>query len=256
MKDKRYWLLWAVCAVLACMVLWRLKESRVPPTPEESVRQQLQSVPLPTAVPTQPDEEPDETAPYVSPVDFDALWQQNTEIAAWLDIPDTKISYPVLRSETDNGFYLNHDANGKSYSGGALFVEDYNCRELTDPVTVVYGHRMGMGLFFGDLQKSYETEAGFSAHRTISLYLPDRVEIYQAVAAVPYNNNHILYNYDFSKEQDHYRFFDRVFMVRSISAQTDLDAYPEFGEKVLILSTCYSGSRSSRYLVIAKEVVS
>lgn len=250
MKQKGYWLLWAVCVVLAAAVLWRLRTAYPTPEPEDKIRQQIQS--LPGGIPQTVEADPEE--PYVSPIDFEQLWQQNREIVAWLDIPDTKISYPVLRSETDNGFYLNHDAAKRSYAGGALFVEDYNCRELTDPVTVIYGHRMGMGQFFGSLQQNYETEEAFGAHRQIYLYLPDRLEAYQAVAAVPYSKNHILYNYDFSKELEHYRFFDRAFTVHSISAQMDMEEYPEFGEKVLILSTCYAGNRNNRYLVIAKEV--
>lgn len=252
MRQKiSYWLLWAACAVLACLVGWRMYRAYPRQTAEDTVRRQLQAE---AAVPEPDTAETPEA--YVSPVDFEQLWQQNTEIVAWLDIPDTPISYPVLRSETDNSFYLNHDAARQPSKSGAIFAEDYNCRELTDPVTVLYGHHMRNGQFFGELQKNYETEAGFAAHRTLYLYLPDRLETYMAVAAVPYNSNHILYNYDFTQERDYYRFFDRAFMVRSISAQTDWESYPEYGEKVLILSTCLAGGGNERYLVIAKEVIS
>lgn len=232
-----------------CLFLFLTREPEPEPTPEVQVRQQLAALPRETE-PTQP--EPD--APYVSPVDFEALQEQNSEIIAWLDIPDTVISYPILRSETDNCFYLNHNADRLPDASGTLFAEDYNSRELTDPVTVIYGHRMPSGTFFGTLQTSYQDYESFNAHRTVHLYLPDREETYRVVAAVPYNNSHILYNYDFSQQWEHYAFFDNVYTVRSIVAQVDWDGYPEFGEKCLILSTCLAGNRTNRFLVIGKEI--
>lgn len=247
-------LLLFLCLLAACIGLffWRIREPEKPPVPVETVREQLATLPTETA--------PVETAPaevdvlYESPVDFAALWEQNPEIVAWLDIPDTIISYPVLRSGTDNGYYLNRNVDGLPDVNGSLFVEDYNSPELTDPVTIIYGHRMLSGAFFGTLQSTYETYESFDDHRFIRLFLPDREEWYSVVAAVPYNNNHILYNYDFTLEWDHYSFFDRVYSVRAMSAQIDRNAYPEFGSKCLILSTCLAGNRNNRYLVIGKEI--
>lgn len=236
----------------ACVGLffWLIREPEPEPQPEEIVRAQLETRETKPTEPIQQEEE----VPYVSPVDFEALWEQNTEIIAWLDIPDTTISYPILRSEKNNAFYLDHNAKKQEDGSGALFVEDYNSRELTDPVSIIYGHRMPNGTFFGTLQKTYENAEGFEAHRTIHLYMPEREETYRVIAAVPYSRNHILYNYDFTQAWEHYSFFDRVYMVRSISAQLDLDGYPEFGEKCLILSTCLAGNRQNRFLVIGKEI--
>lgn len=241
-------------AVLLCVLIVLLVLRSKRNDPEEQVRQYLQ-----TTHPTAPaveilQQEPAATEPYVSPVDFASLWEKNEEVVAWLEIPDTSISYPILRSRTDNAYYLNHDAAGWYYAPGSLFVEDYNVAELTDPVTVVYGHRMRDGAFFGDLQSIYETAAGFEAHRTVHLYLPERQEEYRVVAAVPFAPAHILYSYDFTRRNAHYSFFDQVFSSRSMSANLVQEDYPEFGEKCLILSTCLTGDRSRRYLVIAKEI--
>lgn len=249
MKRKRNVLIFLILlAFCAALFFWLIREPKPEPQPEEIVRQRL------TVRQTEPSTEPEPEAPYVSPIDFETLWEQNTEIIAWLDIPDTVISYPILRSEKNNSFYLSRSASGFPDSSGCLFVEDYNCRELTDPVTIIYGHRMPNGIFFGTLQKTYENAEGFEVHRTIHLYMPEREETYRVVAAVPYNNNHILYNYDFTQQWEHYSFFDRVYTVRSLNAQLDMDGYPEFGEKCLILSTCLAGNRQNRFLVIGKEI--
>lgn len=247
-----------VCLFLAllalCVLLFRYltRESPPEPTPEAQVRQQLM-VTVPTTQPPR-ETQPEPDAPYVSPIDFAALQEQNSEIIAWLDIPGTVISYPILRSETDNGFYLNHNVDRLPDASGTLFVEDYNSRELDDPVTVVYGHRMPSGTFFGTLQTAYQDYDAFVDHGTVHLYLPQREETYRVIAAVPYNNSHILYNYDFSQQWEYYAFFDNIYTVRSIIAQLDWENYPEFGEKCLILSTCLAGNRTNRFLVIGKEI--
>lgn len=226
--------------------------------PEDAVREQFQSVstpPSPTAAPTGAPDAPEEPAAYVSPVDFESLWEKNPEIVAWLDIPGTVISYPILFHEQDNSYYLNHNTSNDMSAAGALFIEDYNSPDFSDPVTLIYGHQMRGGTaFFGTLQPTYEVRERFDAHRTVMLYLPDRQVEFRVFAAAPYNNNHILYNYDFTSSLAHYTFFDRFYAVRSLSANFDEEEYPDFGEQIIILSTCLRGEDDQRYLVCAKEV--
>lgn len=246
-KYGKCGLLLLLAALLAAALLWRPAPAK--DDPEEIQRQQFfqreQSAPRPD-LPAETEEEA---------VDFAALWGKNEEIRAWLDIPGTGISYPVLQSETDNAFYLTHNADGKKVKGGALFIEDYNSGDFSDRVNVIYGHRMRSGAFFGELQSFYEDAASFEAHRRMTLYLPDRQEDYEVVAAVPFTREHILYHYDFSQELYHYTFFDKVFSTRQLSAQLDAAKYPQPGERILILSTCLRSDRTQRYLVIAKEVL-
>lgn len=199
---------------------------------------------------------PQETVPqeiYESPIDFAALQAQNSDVYAWLDIPDTEISYPILQHSTDNAYYLRHDIDGNRSSDGALFTEDYNHTDFEDPVTIVYGHHTYNGTFFGTLQNYYEDAEQFRQHQKIMVYMPDCQHEYKVVAAVPYNNHHILFNYDFTQKTAFSTFFDRVYSVRSLVANFDANDRPAFGQRILILSTCLKGDHSQRYLVIAKE---
>ena len=43
---------------------------------------------------------------YVSPIDFDSLKETNPDIYAWIEIPDTKINYPIVQSAEDDTYYL------------------------------------------------------------------------------------------------------------------------------------------------------
>ena len=56
------------------------------------------------------------------PIDFAELKKVNDEIYAWIQVPDTNIDYPILQSETDDAFYLNHAFDKKYDVFGAVFT--------------------------------------------------------------------------------------------------------------------------------------
>ena len=59
--------------------------------------------------------------PVEVPVDFQALFDVNPDVYAWIKIPGTNIDYPVLQREGDNAYYLNHDWEGKKARGALFF---------------------------------------------------------------------------------------------------------------------------------------
>lgn len=192
-----------------------------------------------------------ETETYVSPIDFAALQAENPDIYGWLDIPDTDISYPLLQSQEDDTFYLNHDAYKDYNSVGSLFTEHrYNKNDMTDPVTVVYGHRQNDGSMFGTLQQTFSDPESFAAHKTIVVYLPDRELHYQVRAALPYDNRHILYQYDFHDMQSYSNFLYSIYNTRALGINYTEKAMTS-EDTLLILSTCLKGNRQNRFLVLA-----
>lgn len=238
--KKKLLLIGGVLAVLiAAYLLWTYRPA-APASP-------------PLAEPAEPDATADSTvAEYTSPIDFPALQERCGDIYAWLDIPDTDISYPLVQN-ADDTYYLTHDIDGNYAAEGALFTESaYNGTDMTDPVTVIYGHRMNSSVMFSTLQKTYSDAESFAAHREVVLYLPEQ-EIHATVfAAVPYDNRHILYNYNFENARMTRLFLNSVREVRAIGANMEPDDFPAEGDRMLILSTCLQGNRQMRYLVLAK----
>jgi len=192
------------------------------------------------------------TEVYVSPIDFDAFHAQNEDIYAYIEIPGSDISYPVVQSATDDAYYLKHDIDGNETSRGAIFSEhQYNSNDFSDPVTILYGHRRKDMTMFSTLQPLYSDVEHFEQYREIIIYLPDRELHYRIFAAIPYDNRHILYTYDFSNVRDFTVFFNSVFGTRVIGANVDMQAWPDYDDSILILSTCLWGDNNQRYLVIA-----
>lgn len=253
MKKRMLALLVGVLGILCIVCGVMLLQGQKAPETGTPV---LSSSPPATAVPESAASASEaEKTPYASPIDFETLRAKNPDIYAWLQIPGTEFDFPLVQRSGDDAFYLTHDSDGNESSAGAIFTESaYNGTDMEDPVTVAYGHQMQAGTMFGRLQATYSEQDSLEEYGEIIVYLPDKELHYAVFAAVPYDNRHILYQYDFSSSRRYNAFLNSIFEVREIGAQmsSEITVSPE--DKLLILSTCMQGNPQRRYLVLAKCV--
>lgn len=259
MRRRGIYILAGVILLLAAAVcgVWIFKDTYAPRV-VVSESMALSATATPITITPEPGETaeaaetPEPTAEaYECPVDFAALRSVNSDIYAWLEIDGTNISYPIVQDPSSNTFYLNHNSDGNYSANGAIFSEDYNTPDFSDPVTVLYGHHMKSGAMFGKLQQYFSDGAFFSQTDKIVVYTPEEKLEYGVFAAVPYSNEHLLYNYDFTNDSVFESFFEGVFNVRSLEAQFREEYAPQPGDKVLVLSTCLSSNNTRRFLVMA-----
>ncbi len=184
-------------------------------------------------------------------VDFDKLKRINKDIYAWIRIPGTVIDYPILNREGDNSYYLHRNQYGYSDSNGSIFTEDFNKRDFSDPVTLIYGHNMSSGKMFGSIQKTYTNKAFFESHKELLIIMPDVTYTYEIFAAVPYDGLHLLYYYDFTSPIVFNAVINDMMSVRALNAVVDKNVKPTSKDKIVILSTCLKGDDSRRYLLLA-----
>lgn len=201
------------------------------------------------------DEEAPEEQEYVEiPVDFDALWAINPDIYAWIEVPGTVISYPILHRGGDDPFYSHHSSDGAYYSGGSVYSEDYNSEDFTDPMTVLYGHNLRNGTMFAQLNDFADVTV-FTEHPRIYVYLPDRALVYDIFCASPHSNEHLLANHDFTDREDFETFYSDLAATRNMGANFRTPLFPTFGsDRVLTLSTCYRPNNQMRFLVMGRLV--
>lgn len=236
-------------------------EFTYPVIDESQMNAYLETLTTTTASPADPadpnaTEEPDPGYPDIPcPVDFTELQAANPDIIGWLYMSEPSISLPILRHITDDTFYLYHDAVGQYAKDGSLFVEHlYNGPDFTDPVTVIYGHRMSSGTMFGTMQATMAEDGYFDQDRYIVIFTPNGTKIFKIFAALPSDSTHLLYYNDFNTEDGYESFFADIFSQSGVDVHLIPDARPANGDHVLVLSSCLWGDRYRRYLVFAKEV--
>lgn len=176
-------------------------------------------------------------------IDFEALIKRNPDVKGWIDIPDTRVSYPILHGET-NDTYIHSDIDKKEFRAGSIFIASENENPFTDLNTVIYGHNMKNGSMFNNI-KSYTDQGFANEHPYVYIYLPDgTVSRYKVVAAHIIPEQSILYNTKITDIQSFYKE-----MLKTSDIKVDFDQ--EAGNPVITLSTCTSqGSESGERNVV------
>lgn len=192
------------------------------------------------------------TEPMVdNPIDFDSLKAQNDEIYAWIKVDDTNVDYPIVQNATDDEFYLKHSAEDKSWSAsGAVYTELINSKSFRDAVTLVYGHNGYGDTMFTTLHR-FSDEEFFNAHPYFYIYTPDRKLTYQVVSAFKYDDRHIMNSFNFADLNELAEFQNYIQNPTSSlkNVRTNLDKPIDSSSKIVILSTCITNQKSSRYLI-------
>ncbi len=183
------------------------------------------------------------------PIDFATLWQTCPDAYSWIRIPNTQVDYPVCQMvEGDQSFYLNHRADKVAEFAGAIYSENYNRRDYTDPVTVLYGHDMSNGSMFQNLHL-YEDRAFFEKNKDVIVYLPDRVLHYKIFAAYNYDDRHLLLaNDNFTDPYVLDKFQQEILAQQSMTGFVDQNTLLTKDSHILTLSTC-NAYDDQRYLV-------
>ena len=185
------------------------------------------------------------------PVDFDKLEQINSEIFAWIRVPGTHIDYPVAQHAGEpQDYYLKHDLYGTPQFAGCIFSQEPSAKDLSDPVTVFYGHNMRNGSMFQNLY--HFLEAGAMAEEPyVYVYTKDNTLVYRVYSAYYGDDRNITQIYDFSNPRELEEYLEQTKKPRSMEAVTvDADQVSK-EDQILTLSTCVAGRPSERLLVQA-----
>lgn len=207
---------------------------------------------------TQKDKKPDKG----DTIDWKKLKKINDEIVGWIEMDNTKIDYPVLWHKADDRnyqFYLNHNYKMESDSFGSIFL-DYRCTNGTDSKnTVIHGHHIQDGSFFGDLMKFGGTTGNLDFYKktpTIEFDTPKSQGTYKIISVFKTNTLSTqgeFFNYmvgDFQNEKD---FMNYVYNVR-IRSLFNCPVDVNEDDELITLSTCSYEFTNWRTVVVARKV--
>ena len=111
---------------------------------------------------------PDAHSVVDSGIDLEACLAQNKDFVAWLSIPGTVISYPVVRSD-DSAYYLSHLFNGKKSKLGCLFSLKSSDYQKPSQNIAIYGHHLSHSDAMFSTLIDYKQEAYYAEHSVITL---------------------------------------------------------------------------------------
>lgn len=188
-----------------------------------------------------------------NPIDFEELAEINTDLYAWICIPDTNIDYPIAQHPEQDDYYLHHNMYKQAQFSGSIYSEALNNKDFSDPVTVLYGHNMKNGSMFQNLHY-FEDKEFFDEHPYIYVYTPEGTMVYQVVSAGVTDNKHIMYAYDFEDEAVFEEYLDNMQKVSSMGTYVREDVELTADSRILIMSTCVGGNENARYIVQTVKV--
>jgi sortase B len=179
-------------------------------------------------------------------------------MVGWITIGGTYINYPVLQSPDRPNYYLYRDFYGKyypasaSYRPGSLYAgETYDVHTPSD-ITVIHGHNMRDSSMFGSLlyylQKSfYKSYPSFTFDTIYEERTYDIIAVFRT-SVTPGKGFDYYSMVNASNAKEFNKFVENC---KKLSLY-DTGVSAEYGDKLLLLSTCEYTLENGRFVVVAK----
>lgn len=183
-------------------------------------------------------------------------YAQNSDMAAWISVPDTIIDYPVMQTMKDENYYLYRGFDRKDNKNGCLILDTDSTLEPIGTNLIIHGHNMKSGAMFRHLF-DYEDKSFFENHRYMKLYTKECERNYEVIAVfytqVYKKTDDVFKFYKFFQADTEEEFLDYYDNIKEMSLY-DTGVTAEFGNRFLTLSTCSYQVENGRFVVVAKEI--
>lgn len=184
---------------------------------------------------------------------YEALWEQNHDLAGWLSIEGTGIDYPVMHTPEDEEYYLRRAFDGSDSVSGTPFLAA-DCAEGCGNY-IIYGHNMRDGSMFADLL-DYADREFWEQHPVIRFDTLEEIGEYEVLAAfytsVQLTGEESFLYYKYTDLQDAEVFAEYLRQIQS-AALYDTGVTAEYGDQLLTLSTCSYHTGEGRFVVVARR---
>ena len=228
---------------------------------------QLRDEALKSPITTQPGQDPvTPENPWVTVTDpegeeisilpeFMQLYGMNSDLVGWITIDGTRIDYPVMWTDLDReDYYLRRNFYTKNASAGSIYVEEYcDVFRPSDNVTI-YGHMMRNGTMFADLN-NYKKKAFWEDHKLIrfsTLREHHNYEVFAVfVTTASIGKGFAYHSFDNAADKAEFDEFVNTCLKMSLY-KTGIT--PQYGDKLITLSTCEYSRTNGRLVVVARRV--
>ncbi|MGF9699346.1 MULTISPECIES: class B sortase [Paenibacillus] len=186
--------------------------------------------------------------------EFRDLYERNSDIVGWLKVDGTRIEYPVMQNPQDAEYYLNHDFDKNENKGGLPFLDEHSRANSSD-ILLIHGHHMKSGWMFKDLMK-YKNESFYKEHATFqfsTLYEKEEYEIVAVIQSQVYRKSDDVFKYYQIGNVSTAAEFDSYVQNIKKLALYDTGVTAQYGDKLIVLSTCEYSTENGRLAVVARK---
>ncbi|WP_342471716.1 class B sortase [Metasolibacillus sp. FSL H7-0170] len=186
--------------------------------------------------------------------EFQELYKRNSDIIGWLKVDDTRIDYPIMQHQQDVEYYLNHGFDKEENINGLPFLDKYSDIDESN-ILLIHGHHMKSGSMFADLEK-YKKESYYKEHATFhfsTLYQQEEYEIVAVVLSKVYRQTDDVFKYYQIADIKTSNEFDSYIGNIKQLALYDTGVTAQYGDKLIILSTCEYSTENGRLAVVARK---
>ena len=188
-------------------------------------------------------------------IEYGTMKKENyPDLAGWIRIDGTKIDYPVMQTPETPNFYLDHDADGNASAWGAIYArEECDLNEPSDNVTL-YGHTMKDGSMFAVLH-DYIDKTTWENNPLIFLDTLYEYRVYKifAVFATSANVGEGFTYHNMIEAENEEDFNNFISTCKNLSYY-ETGITPQYGDKVICLSTCEYTHDNGRLVVAAVRI--
>lgn len=193
------------------------------------------------------------TEPVMLP-EYAALYEMNPDLVGWIRLDGTVIDYPVMQTPDRDDYYLKRNFYGQVSAQGCIYVrETCDVFAPSDNLTI-YGHHMRDGSMFACLS-SYANPSTWENGNIIqfdTLYEHHTYQIFavfKTTASVGRGFSYHLFE-DAANEAEFQDFVDQC----KALALYDTGITPQYGDKLICLSTCDYSQTNGRLVVAALRI--
>lgn len=200
--------------------------------------------------PTEGEDAETATSPGILP-EYRELYEMNSDMVGWLQIPGTNVNYPVMQTPHSEDYYLYRNFDREYNVHGCLYArEECDVYTPSDNITI-YGHHMIDGSMFADLDL-YQKKSFWEEHTTLQFdtltarHSYEIFAVFKTTASVGEG-----FSYHSFVTADSEGDFDSFIATCKKLSFYDTGITPEYGDKIICLSTCEYTQENGRLVVAA-----
>lgn len=187
-------------------------------------------------------------------LEYAPLYKMNPDMAGWLTIEGTRINYPVMHTPGRPDHYLHRAFSGEYNYWGCIYAREECDLELPSDNVTIYGHHMKDGSMFAGLS-AYTSRDFWEEHRYIhfdTIYEHHTYEIFAVFTTTASEGQGFDYH-NFINATDEIDFDTFIAKCLSLSLY-GTDIVPEYGDKIICLSTCEYSQTNGRLVIAAVRI--